>query len=113
MIDIEALRRQVSIIRTKVDTLDGKKIGYTTETEFLVQVGRGPKGSYRTKYRIVGSLGRAMLYYNGINIGRGYKKRLLMPSCSRKPVIDQQQAFPFLTKKKKEKPVSPVLARSS
>ena len=69
-----------------VNELDGKKIAYTDQTEFLVQIGKN-KGSYRTKYRIVGHLGSAVLWYNGINIGNGYKKRLLMPSCSKKPVL--------------------------
>lgn len=67
--------------------LDGKKIGYSSVTEFLVQVGKGPKGAYKTRYRVVGNLGQAVLYYKGINIGNGYKKRLLMPSCSKNPVL--------------------------
>lgn len=112
MTDIEVLRKEARIIRTRVDTLDNKKIAYTTETEFLIQVGRGPKGGYATKYRIVGNLAKAVMYYNGINIGNGYKKRLLMPSCTRKPVIEKQQSFSFLSKKK-EKVQSPVLARSA
>lgn len=56
--------------------LDGKKFLYTDNTEFLVQVGRGPKGSYQTKYSFVGSPGLAVRWYNGINIGNGYKKRI-------------------------------------
>lgn len=60
--------------------LDGQKIAYSSETEFLVQIGKGLKGGYRTKYRIVGNLGQAVMYFNGINIGNGYKKRLYMPS---------------------------------
>jgi hypothetical protein len=69
------------------NTLDDRKIAYHDTTQFLVQVGRGPKGSYRTMYTITGNLGRAVMYYNGINIGRGYKKRLLMPSCSHRPIL--------------------------
>ena len=67
-------------------TVDGKQIAYCSETEFLVQVGKG-KGSYRTRYAFKGNLGRAIMYYEMINIGEGYKKRLLMPSCSARPVI--------------------------
>jgi hypothetical protein len=67
--------------------LDGKRIAYHSTTQFLVQVGRGKKGSYRTKYAIRGNLAQAVLYYNGINIGRGWKKRLLMPSCSHHPLL--------------------------
>lgn len=66
--------------------LNGKKIAYSDNTEFLVQVGKGSKGSYRTRYRFVGNLGQAVLYYNGININGGYKKRLFAPSFN-KPVL--------------------------
>ena len=65
--------------------LDGKKIAYSEETMFLVQLGKG-KGSYQTKWHFKGSLSQAVSYYNGLNIGNGYKKRLLMPS-SPKPVL--------------------------
>jgi len=67
-------------------TLDGKNIGYSSETEFMVQVGKG-SGAYKTKYSFKGNLGQAVAYYRGINIGNGYKKRLLMPSCSKNPVL--------------------------
>ena len=64
-------------------TLDGRHIAYTSESVFLVQIGRYAKGSYSTKYRIVGNLAQAIAYYRAINIGRGYKKRLLCPSFNR------------------------------
>ena len=65
--------------------LNGKSIAYHDETEFLVQVGRH-KGSYKTRYKLVGNLNEAVWHYQCINIGRGYKKRLLMPS-SPNPVL--------------------------
>lgn len=70
------------------NTLDGKKIAYSSETDFLVQIGKN-KGSYKTKYSIKGSLGQALFWYHSINIGNGYKKRLVMPS-SKKPVLARQ-----------------------
>jgi hypothetical protein len=70
-------------------TLDGKKVSYTNQTEFLVQVGKG-KGSYRTKYQIFGNLHQAVAWYKGINIGNGYKKRLLMPACEKNPVLARE-----------------------
>jgi hypothetical protein len=70
--------------------LDGKLIGYSEETEFLVQLGKG-KGSYKTKWSFKGKLSQAVSYYNGINVGLGYKKRLLMPS-SPKPVLAVQRS---------------------
>ena len=66
----------------KTATLDGKEIAYSNYTEFLVQVGRG-SGSYKTRYRFEGDLAQACLYYRGINIGNGYKKRLLAPSMNK------------------------------
>ena len=46
------------------------------ETKFLVQVGHGPKGSYKTRYSFTDQ-DQASFYYVCINIGRGYKKRLV------------------------------------
>ena len=76
------------MMELKTATLDGKRIGYCSETEFLVQIGRG-KSAYKTKYRIVGNLSQALLHYKGINIGNGYKKRLTMPSAKR-PTLAKQ-----------------------
>jgi hypothetical protein len=61
------------------DMLDGKWIGYSSETVFLVQVGKGPKGAYDLhQWSFKGKLYRAINFYNGINIGLGYKKRVVM-----------------------------------
>lgn len=65
--------------------LNGKKIAYTSETVFEVQIGRN-KGTYRTRYSIKGSLSQAVWYFNCINIGYGYKKRLVSWSLN-KPVL--------------------------
>ena len=67
----------------KTATLDGKRITYTDQTEFLVQIGRG-RSAYETKYSFKGNLHQAVSYYCAINIGRGYKKRLVMPAALRK-----------------------------
>lgn len=69
----------------KTATLDGKRIAYTDDTEFLVQVGRG-RGAYATRYAFKGNLHQAVFHYQCINIGRGYKKRLVMPNALR-PVL--------------------------
>jgi Tfp pilus tip-associated adhesin PilY1 len=66
---------------------NGKHVAYHDKTEFLIQVGKGKKGSYRTKTTIVGNLARAVFWYDGINLGPGWKKRILMPSCSHNPVL--------------------------
>ena len=68
--------------------IDGKVIDYDEETIFRVQIGRWSKGSYRTHYTSVGNLSTAWIQFQGINIGRGYKKRLVMdgwalPRCGR------------------------------
>ena len=70
---------------TKTATLDGKKIIYSDTTTFEVQVGRY-RNAYQTRYAFKGNLHQAVAYFNAINIGRGYKKRLLMPGA-RKPVL--------------------------
>ncbi len=70
----------------KTATLDGKRICYTDETEFLVESGWGEKGAYRTRYAFTGNLAQAVFYYNCINIGNGGKKRLRAPSFN-KPVL--------------------------
>ena len=73
-------------VRLLTGELNGKRIGYSSETVFLIQVGKGSKGSYKTKYSVKGNLGQAVLFYNGVNIGNGYKKRLLSPAMN-KPVL--------------------------
>ena len=69
----------------KTATLNGKTVAYTDETVFLVEVGRY-SGSYKPRYSFTGNLAQAVMYFNAINIGRGYKKRLRAPSFN-KPVL--------------------------
>jgi hypothetical protein len=77
-------------VETYISELDGNKIAYNDHTEFLIQVGKGKKGSYKTTMRFVGKLISAFHFYNDINVGNGIKKRLLMPSCSKNPVLARQ-----------------------
>jgi hypothetical protein len=67
--------------------LDGRKIAFSSLTNFLVQVGKG-RGSYRTRYGFKGASGlvQAVHHYRGINIGNGYKKRLFSPEM-KKPTL--------------------------
>lgn len=58
--------------------LDGKSILYTEETIFKVWIGRYIKGSYRLKFSFKGNFNQALHYYNCLNIGNGYKKKLTM-----------------------------------
>lgn len=69
----------------KTATLDGKRITYTDLTKFEVQVGRH-RNAYETRYSFEGNLVEAVRYYRGINIGNGYKKRLMMVGAVR-PVL--------------------------
>ena len=73
-------------VKLKTATLDGKTIAFSSETTFLVQVGRYTKGKYLTRCTFKGNLAQAVSYYNAINIGRGYKKRLVMMGAA-KPVL--------------------------
>lgn len=68
--------------------LDGHLIAFSSETEFKVQVA-SPKGKWRTRWAVKGNLGRAVLLFNGINIGYGWRKRLIAPSFN-KPVLARQ-----------------------
>jgi hypothetical protein len=58
--------------------INGVSFDYFPTSKFVVQVGRYTKGSYKTRYSFVGNICGAMIHYEGINIGRGYKKRLVM-----------------------------------
>ena len=71
--------------------LDDESIVYTNSSQFLVQIGRG-KSAYKTRYCITGNLGQAVAYYNGLNIGNGYKKRLICFSLN-KPVLARQFSY--------------------
>ena len=78
-------------LTTKTATLDGKRIGYCSVTVFEIQVGKGPKGPYKTRTRVVGNLEQAIMQYNMLNIGNGYKKRLFCPTMNR-PVLARTQS---------------------
>jgi len=75
-------------IKLKFSELDGKKIAYHSDTVFRVQIGKGKSG-YKDRFRIQGNLTQAVLLYNGINIGNGYKKRLYSDFLN-KPVLARQ-----------------------
>lgn len=72
----------------KTVTIDGRKLAYTSETIFLVQLGKN-RGAYRTKYTFKGDPFEAAKYYRALNVGRGYKKRLVMPHA-KNPVLAKQ-----------------------
>lgn len=74
---------------SKTTILNDKPIAYHEDTQFQVQIGRYTKGSYKTKYTVTGDLVQAVRYYNAINIGNGYKKRLVAWSLN-KPVLAKQ-----------------------
>lgn len=61
-------------------------IAYHSGTEFVIQVGKGKKGSYSKFGSVFGDYQLAINIYNAINPPVGHKKRLLMPS-SPKPVV--------------------------
>ena len=79
-------------MRFFVNELDGKRIAYSEETMFYIQIDRYKKGSYRTRYSVKGNLGQAVMYFNGINIGLGYKARILVPSFNN-PVLARKASI--------------------
>lgn len=70
----------------KTAELDGKRIAYTRDTVFSVQSGRNRKSSYKTRMSFTGNLGQAVMWYNSLNIGNGYKKRLVCHTFN-KPIL--------------------------
>jgi hypothetical protein len=64
-------------IEFRTRTIDGKLVSFTSETIFVVEVGRY-RGAYRTRYSFKGDLAKAGLHYRAVKIGNGYKKRLRM-----------------------------------
>lgn len=57
--------------------VNGREYQYSDSTKFDVQVGKG-KSAYKTRYSFTGDLRQAAFYYHSLNIGNGYKKRLLL-----------------------------------
>lgn len=49
----------------------------TPQNEYLVQVGKN-KGAYVTRWSFT-NYNRAAIYYSGLNVHSGYKKRLVSP----------------------------------
>ena len=70
-------------------TVNGKSISYSSETSFLVQVGKN-SSAYRTRFAFKGNFAQVWAHFASINVGNGFKKRILMPSCSKNPVIASQ-----------------------
>ncbi len=62
----------------KIITVGREQISYDENTKFYVQTGRYTKGTYSNRFTILGDAGKALFYYECINIGRGYKKRLVL-----------------------------------
>ena len=76
----------------KTVNIDGKDYTYSEGDTWSVEVGRWEKGSYRGRYSLE-TPQKAMWYFNAINIGRGYKKRLsLVRAESGKRVTVARQA---------------------
>ena len=58
-------------------TFNGKKISFHKTSTIQIQIGRG-KGIYKIRHTFEAKdFGRAVMTYNGINIGNGFKKRLV------------------------------------
>jgi len=72
----------------KTITFKGRKIAYDAQTEFYVQVGKN-KSKYLTKYKSIGAIDWALIYYNKLEVSDGFKKRLYVPSFN-KPVVLRQ-----------------------
>lgn len=58
-------------------TINNVEYDVEEETKYQIQVGKN-KSRYENVYVIIGNSTQAVMYYKGINIGNGYKKRLLI-----------------------------------
>jgi hypothetical protein len=68
-------------INTKTLTLKygEKEMKLTKECEFAVQIGFRQKGRYHNRYLFqIGDWHKSVFYFNSINIGNGFKKRLVV-----------------------------------
>lgn len=83
MTDIQEL---LAIVGGKTITINGKQYTYFSDTYFLVQVAR-KRGSFATRNAVMGNYAQAVALYNGINIGNGFKKRLLLQTSVRREVL--------------------------
>jgi len=72
----------------KFDTINGRTLAYSSATVFQVQIGRN-SSAYKTRYSFTGNLAQAVAYYRAINIGNGYKKRLVGYGLN-KPILARQ-----------------------
>jgi hypothetical protein len=65
--------------------LNNQTVSYDQNTVFKVQIGK-KKSAYKDKYKFFGDLTKAVFYYDCINIGKGFKKRLIIDK-QRKPLL--------------------------
>ena len=73
----------------KTINIDGKEYSYSEGDTWSVEVGRWGKGSYRGRYNL-DTPQKAMWYFNAINIGRGYKKRLSLIQGEKRITVARQ-----------------------
>jgi hypothetical protein len=60
---------------------------------YEIQIGKGKKGGYKVKYTSK-FLAQATILYNGINIGNGYKKRLVQVFYpERRAILEKAQSI--------------------
>lgn len=57
--------------------IDGKDYAFEQGDLWCVEVGRYARGAYRPRYTVE-TPQQGTFYYRAINIGRGYKKRLVL-----------------------------------
>lgn len=66
--------------------IDGKDWSYNVGDRWKVEVGKGEKGKYHSRYTL-DTPHMAMRYFNAINIGRGFKKRLSLVQNGKKVTV--------------------------
>jgi hypothetical protein len=72
----------------KTFELDGKKYPYDDNTKFRTEVGRGD-GPYNDIRYTCPTPQQAWMWYSGVNIGNGYKKRFVMIRGAKRTILNK------------------------
>lgn len=64
----------------------GKHFCWSVLSKFAVEIGRGSKGAYKTRL-LTNSAIHGVGYYQSVNIGLGYKKRLVQIDGTQRKIL--------------------------
>lgn len=77
----------------KTFELDGVVRRYNETTNWQVMLRAPGATGFKTEYNITSGPTRAVLWYNGINIGRGYAKKLVQVDGRKRTVLAEDTSL--------------------